>query len=986
MISELEAWQTRLSLHFATLRDSQRASGTGESLFALEHGLTESEVSALEGAVRAHIASRAPSRDHWLVWVVYSAELGYRYAGDEYWQTFEQETPGWIVNGDRYRIRDFYRRFEREFGGAVPSGPWAAQFSIICWPITHAILPKDLQVQLARTLYECRFLFSEDVLGSPERLGGLLAARSWNASSRFRNLAEDTRLLGQIAAALLTQGRPASGELIYPATLQRISEDLDRERQAREWIRKARSSADERVQVRGLGPVSSRAIPSSISQIGEARAAVAQLGIEPRLVLRPRDASERLWDILLEVPSLAHLLLRFPQTREILTGSRCVVAGSQGRRLARGRLVYGAQRIRLVRWPKSDEVLLQFEKKDPQLDFLLRTECLLRPGYTWLLRIASDGLAYELRGLRVRPDERYVILSMDGPVDGGGHVTPIEVGCEGVNAAILDLPKSLDEDWQQSIQNLGLGQARGIEVWPAGLSAVAWDGEGNGEWLASERPCLAILADYPLESLRVSIDSSPLHVFELATLEAGELLFLELPLLPIGMHKLRFSASSNLAGEIEALADQEATIRILEDRPQPSTIDFRGPLSVQVDPPHPTMEQLWDGEVEVLLQGPQHREVSCRVSLLARNEGGTILAKDLPPVRLPLSPNDWRDHFEQRFRKSEDVQEAYDRANACVLEFGVGELGSFVLRCERTFTPLRWTLRREGNAYVTRLYDDSGHTGRPTISHVAFEAPSSEQELPFDEEIHVADDGGMYIARTQAHTVAIIAPPVLHHGFGLAALGLKPEIERLRRSTDSVIRVTEIAALWSRARLPGGLMAVVRRQQVMMALTRELSRLVGGDNWARAEEEADISGRGTWTLEALSQAISKNPTEAGVGPALLREAEAMAHYDCSSRVSLFASLAAKYRLLPESAQRMAIIQSGSPGPGTPMWFAELALRFASDPVGAEEWAGADLRPGLNRLMESSSLFRAARLAVLATQPFVSSGVQSGDLYAGWRCP
>ena len=380
MTTELEAWQTRLSLHFATLRDSRRARGTEESLFALEHGLTQTEVSALEGAVRGHIASRAPSRDHWLVWVVYSAELGYRYSGDEYWQTFEQETPGWIFHGDRYRIREFYRRFEREFGGAVPSGPWAAHFSIICWPITHAILPKDLQVQLARTLYESRYLFSEDVLGSPERLGELLAARSWNASSRFRNLAEDTRLLGQIAAALLTQGRAGSGELIYPATLQRISEDLDRERQAREWLRRARRSVDERVQVRGLGTINNPSFPSNVSQLDEARAAVTLLGIEPRLVLRPRDAFGELWDILLEVPSLSNLLLRFPQTREILTGSRCVVAGSQGRPLARGRLVYGTQRIRLVRWPNPDEVLLQFEKRDPQIDFLLRTECLLRPG------------------------------------------------------------------------------------------------------------------------------------------------------------------------------------------------------------------------------------------------------------------------------------------------------------------------------------------------------------------------------------------------------------------------------------------------------------------------------------------------------------------------------------------------------------------------------------------------------------------------------
>ena len=983
---ELEEWQARLALHFATLRDSRRARGIAEPLFGLEHGLTQAEVQDLERAVRAHIAHRPPSQDHWLAWIVYSAELGYRYSGDEYWQTFEQETPGWLRNEDRYRIRDFYQRFAREFNGAVPSGPWAEHFSIICWPITHAILPKDLQIQLARTLFESRFLLDEDVLSSPELLGEVIAARSWNASSRFQNLAQGTRLLGQIAAALLFQGQAGSSELIYPMTLERISEDLDRERQAREWLRRARHSVDERVRIRGLGSLTSRTLPANFNQLDEARAAVAVLGIEPRLVLRPKDTSGGSWDIFLEVPDLSPLLLRYPKIREILTGSRCVVAGSNGRPLARSRLLNGPQPIRLARWPRLDEVLLQFENRDPQLDFLLRTECLLRPGTTWLLRIASEGLAYELRGLRVRPGERYVILSTDGPIDGGGHVTPIEVECEGVNAAILDLPKSLKEDWQQSIQNLGLGQARGIEVWPAGLSAVAWDGEGHGEWLASERPCLAVLADHPLESLRVSIDSSPLHVFELATLEAGEPLFLELPPLPVGIHRLRFSASSNLAGETEALDDQEATIRILEDRPQTSTIDYRGPLSMQIDPPHPTMEQLWDGEVEVQMQGPQNREVACRVSLLEGNGGGAILAKDLPPVKLPVSPEDWKGHFDKRFRDRDDVQEAYDRANVCILEFGVGELGRFALRCERSFTPLRWALRREGNEYMARLYDDSGHTESPAINRAAFEAPCYEGTVPLKAEIQVPNHGGMYVARTGTHTAAIIVPPVLPKGFGLAALGLAPEIERQVRSTDSAMRMVEIAGLWSRARLPGNLLAVFRRQQVLRALASELFRLVCGDNWARAEEEADRAGRDASALEALSLAISKNPAEAGTGPALVRDAKAIAQSDCSRRVEHFASLAATHHLLPRNIQQKTTSQPGSTGPGTPTWLAELALRLGSDPGNVEAWADSDLRSGLNRLMESPSLFRAARLAVLATQPFFSSGVQSGDLYAGWRWP
>jgi hypothetical protein len=128
----------------------------------LEHGLTPQELVGLSDAIRAHILTSSPLREHELPWMVYAAELGYRYSGDEYWQTFEKETPGWIRHAKRDWIRDCFATFKHR-RGAVPSGPWAQHFSIICWPLTHAILPRDLQVQLARLLYDLRFQFTRDL-------------------------------------------------------------------------------------------------------------------------------------------------------------------------------------------------------------------------------------------------------------------------------------------------------------------------------------------------------------------------------------------------------------------------------------------------------------------------------------------------------------------------------------------------------------------------------------------------------------------------------------------------------------------------------------------------------------------------------------------------------------------------------------------------------------------------------------------------------
>ena len=119
---------------------------------------------------------------------------------------------------------------------SLPKGRWSEHFSIICWPITHAILPQDLQRQLAKILYDLRYYFSGDLLEAPEELGKIVEARCWNSSSRFQNLAEEHVLIGQIATALLQHDDEIDNSLIFPPTLKRIRSDLEMERQAREWL------------------------------------------------------------------------------------------------------------------------------------------------------------------------------------------------------------------------------------------------------------------------------------------------------------------------------------------------------------------------------------------------------------------------------------------------------------------------------------------------------------------------------------------------------------------------------------------------------------------------------------------------------------------------------------------------------------------------------------------------------------------------------
>ena len=115
-----------------------------------------------------------PQSPNWLPWVVYATERGYTYKGDEYWPSFEEMTHMWEYK-DRRRLAQWFRKFQKTYDGVVPCGRWAEQFTIISWPITHAILPQYLQDQLARMLYELRYRFVSMATREPADIGRLLA-------------------------------------------------------------------------------------------------------------------------------------------------------------------------------------------------------------------------------------------------------------------------------------------------------------------------------------------------------------------------------------------------------------------------------------------------------------------------------------------------------------------------------------------------------------------------------------------------------------------------------------------------------------------------------------------------------------------------------------------------------------------------------------------------------------------------------------------
>lgn len=950
----------RLAEHFSALaRDRQDI-----PVFALEHGLVQAELLALQDLLRAHIRDAPPDHDHKLAWTVYAAEIGYGYAGNEYWQTFEEKTPGWTLK-DRDWLRDSFASFQRMFGGARPSGRWAEQFSIIAWPITHAILPRDLQQQLARILYELRHSFSAELFDEPKRLGEFIAARSWNASERFRNFVQAPALVGQIAAALLLQGKEGFKTLIHSSTLKRIGDDLDRERRARDWLRSARRAAEERAKIQGL--TICRPTETRFQRREEARAEVERLGIEPRLVLRPIEASR--WEVALEIPDLSHLLLRFPEVRDVLTESRCIVAGAAGRPLARGRCLHGPQRVPLSRWPKSDEVLLKFERDNAQLEYLLRTECMLRPGTSRLFRIASDGLAYECRGMRVRADSKYVLASTE-LLPRSSIVPPVELACQGANAVLLDLPAALTSEWEQLLKQFQLAPAKSIEVWPAGLGAVAWDDEGYGEWLASEKPTLAIRSDHEIHQLTIAMLGGPSLSIPLTDTPTGEPIFIELPPLAVGLHKFSVAARGKGTADPELIGELDVVMRVRDARPWSPGVAACGLFEVELDPVVPSLEQLWEDRVDVTVRGPIGRRIECSLSLFEHVGEASILDIQLPPLPSPVSPAQWRAYFEQHCRNNKHVQRLYDCARLCRLVFSASELGVFTVDCERQFEPLRWVLCQQGDSVCARLIDDSGAPGEPEILFFSFEDPAKCVRLSPMAEYPVETPGGLFVACRNAVTAGLLAVPTTMRS--LADLGVTPKIAGNEHSVEAVLEALEYARLWEMARSSGHILSSHKRRSVLQAFAGYVISLLGGQQWARAERA--FASNANTDISVLMDAVSSRPDLRGIASVLSRDAARLARSELESRIQCLVDALKAFRVpLPRDPRETREL-------------AELALRLASrpgHPAILEE--RKDLKQAIQFLLEEIPILpRAARFFVIATDQYLGSRTEASEVYAGWR--
>lgn len=942
----------RLEAHFAAVRVRRDAHAKGIPIFALEHGLSEAELALLGAAVRAAVSRGNLSLTAWLPLVVYAAELGYAYCGDEYWETFESRTPGWVEHGDRHSIRRCFRDFKDKFGGAEPTGRWAEHFSIICWPITHAVLPTDLQRQLARLLFEYRRALTTDLLADPPELGKRLAARTWHASSRFQNFAQNTNLLGQVAAALLV-GDDEESPYLLDSTLGRIVDDLSNERQARRWLRDAKFTATH-VRTRGFhvgGRTSDAAAPSAAR--GRLPAAT-----DPELWLRREDEG---WTAYVELPDLSLLAERLPAVHEELGRLRARFPGASGPPLARGRLLYAGQQLRLTEWPEPGTALIALENGSPAVNGLLADQCVLSPGPRWLFRIRDRGLATEVRGKFVRPGHRYVLLSEEAlPEELPAWIARTNCATAGIEAYAADVPTVLKSEDLAALRSIGFGAVTEVEIRPAGLVPSLWDGEGTAEWIAGEHPIVAVSSTRAVAHCIFTLDNVP----DVLSWPADENeIFVGFEGLGVGPHDVQVS----LVPTDAALPIAEGSLAVLVRPPhtRPPSGSFREGLMVLATPVSPTLTEVWDGKAALEVLGPEGARVSVDISLADRSKA--VLARRHLSTTLPLDSSGWLNLFASQFRRSGDFQRTYDDAESCDIAVSHDDLGAVSLHCEREFAPLRWAAGRDRDGPFVRLIDNT-ESSEIQVELFEFSRPDGSRQLPLEAGSVVRwPAGGLVIAKASTARSSVVLPPLVRDLVDLRTAGVTPHLAAVPRSFGAVLRLCELAYFWASASLPADPFGETRRVAVLRAITAYLAGLVGGRHWASVEQRVTRDEEAV-PIADLQSAVGIEPYQEAIAIDLGRRTDALRSLEPEKRVDAFATVLATHA-------RTAGVRGENSG------LAEFLLRLASEPASLAGLPLEELQLHLELTLASPVLLRAARSLVLAIHAL--SAEDANSTYRGW---
>ena len=938
----LEYLHDQLDAHFRALHERRKTLQPPAPVFALEHGVQGEDLRLLQEAVvaahRGYLLSRASTR-WWLPFVVHAAEVGYIYDGVEFWPIYGQATPGWDdTQYERERVRGWFVKFANEFGGAVPNGPWARTFRKIAWPITHAVLPRYLQVQLAKMLSDYRTAWP-GLLDDPEALGVRLHSWSRHYSDRLEKFCQNTALVGHVAVALLLSGGDEKSQYIEMATLERLVADLNSERQSRRWLQEARRSAASTIRMHNVKPL----LDASGRAIGSRRLPAAT---DPKLQIMLAGSE---WKALAILPDLRPLQHSMPTLYDELRNRRAMVTGSR-KVIPTGGLLFATSPVELASWPWPDKAFLQLQGAPGEVNLLIADQCRISNGPWWVFRHAPNEPAAEVKGKFVRPDGRYCIVgSSDQAPPDVPWCKKVEIAVDGVRGYELAVPNALSEDDSRRLVAAGISVVTDVFIRPVGLVASSWDGEGAVEWLAGEPGLIAIRAQHVPAKARLTINGEPYYIeWPLGEVE----LFLVIDGLGVGTHEISISLGDPDGDGRTNEGTLVATVRDPQVRSEGASAGEG--IRLRTVPAQPTLSEIWDGRAVLEVDGPLDTSADLTIALL--DGGGTKLGEHRKFINLPITEGSWRKLFSP-FRDHPDLAKCYDEADVAEFQISRGGVGFAKLTCERGFRGIRWIIseRHRKGGHTARLVDRTD--GDPvSVLFYPFETPLIGQPHPSDAQFIGPPRGGLLWATNGEQVAAQIIPPDPNQLLGMGVS--QPSLQTGQKTIVEVEKLIERHRQWKDAELPAHPFGMRERQRVLEAITRAIVTLLAPGKWAAFEERITGLAPVDVDLDEPESLVGKLPAHQAAARNIAKNL-----WKWNSPQALIQGFAEVTTPLTASA-----------GIANNVSAARFLLQLVSSPGELLDWSPKKRQHYLSCVFTDPVLVRAARFAVLGTVDEVAGGL------------
>lgn len=931
----LDKYQSELESHFQRLSTTKGAKK--HPVFVLEHGLSKDEIDSISQLLKTELNSVGLLDKHWLLWIVYAAEQGYTYDGEEYWYSFQKHMLGWGLNGSRQSIRNWFRKFHSLYSGARPIGPWAEHFSIIAWPITHAILPKDLQSSLAHTLFKARYYLANFKSEDPVEMGRLIAKYAYHPSSRFYYFLQQEELVGRIVFALLNNNS-ADDSAILPTTLSRVVNDLESVRSSNEWLRDARKAF--------IAPSFKTSSLRNGSQTtpeveGDKHHALERYAFNIRPEFKVHRSAINTWKVIISFPSFLPLIESNSDIAKFLQYTRIRVPTSGETWLPAGWLFMGSRQRFLTRWPEENTSLIETNVIQQQFQDLLNADCHIPSEVNWVFQIHSNGSGSYLRTRILHPGNKYLIISRQPFEDSDIYMSCI-LECTKVFGVTLDLPSQLSENHEKILTTLSLRYARTIRIEPVGQFPRNWSEDLSGEWLTTEEPCFSIGHDYPVSKYSLTLNNNLSIFVPIEDTDAS--FFIKLDPLEPGTHRLHVVAVLKNLEELQC--------RIILNVRQPTSWlpghHSSVGILVDVSPSEPTVDHLLEEQIDLEVYGPKTYPVECSIDLL--NASGHVAHKEtLFKTTLPIKIETWRSAL-HRFINSERDNIPFLIAKSGVLIIENSELGQYRVKLNRILSPLRWVYRNYHHKYHVTLVDDS-ESDSIKVCFYDFQAPITPKIIEISNAINsfeINPPGGLFTAKSESRNASVVlSAPVISEG--LKSLGLPIDIESIQKCTDKNL-LLDLYTQWMQSRCAGPL-AEIRRNKVATAIKEKLFELLCGKRWVGFEQKMNASPEKSVVWENLEKEVC-NQTSFGI--TIGRRWPSVNSKSVDETIKEFSEIANRFNICNNFV------------------ISEAACRIILEPQLFTAWAAEFMEVRLNELSYYPALLRGARLIALNKQRIINS--------------